>query len=145
MRVQLGIIVSEYNTDITLKMCRIALKHANTLGAKVLRVIYVPGAFEIPFALKKLIKDKDIDGIVTLGAIIKGDTNHDEVIAHCIARKILDISIEFEKPVSLGISGPGMSREDAKNRIEEYAKHAVNSAIKMIQLFKQRPKGSIKH
>ena len=115
----LGIVVSEYNSDITFRMRDIAVEHAKNIGASVQERIVVPGAFEIPYAVKILLKKKSIDGVVTLGAIIKGNTSHDEIVAHNAARKIMDLSLEYEKPVSLGISGHGISREQAVERIEE--------------------------
>lgn len=130
-KIHIGIVVSEYNSDITEKMSEIAQSHAKSLGVIVKMVVKVPGAFEIPFAVKKLLIDKEIDGVVTLGAVIKGETSHDEVIAHSIARKILDLSLEYGKAVSLGVSGPNVTREQAIERIESYAKHAVESVVRM--------------
>src|SRR3989338_9444884 len=126
----LGIVVSEYNSDITFRMRDIAVEHAKNIGASVQEIIVVPGAFEIPYAVKILLKKKSIDGVVTLGAIIKGNTSHDEIVAHNAARKIIDLSLEYEKPVSLGISGHGISREQAVERIEEYAQRAVETVVR---------------
>ncbi len=134
MKPKIAIVVAEYNSDITFKMRDIAVKHAKSLGAEISEIITVPGTFEIPYAVKILLKKKNIDGVITLGAVIKGGTNHDEIVAHNAARKILDLSLEFEKPVSLGISGHGISREKAVERIEEYAKRAVETVIRMVEI-----------
>jgi 6,7-dimethyl-8-ribityllumazine synthase len=69
---------------------------------------------------------------VTLGAVIEGATQHDEVVIQHAARKIMDLALEFGKPVTLGISGPGMTRLEAQERID-YAKRAVESAVKLVQ------------
>ncbi|MEK6946032.1 MAG: 6,7-dimethyl-8-ribityllumazine synthase, partial [Nanoarchaeota archaeon] len=90
-------------------------------------------AFEIPFAVNKLLKDKNIDGVVTLGTVIKGGTDHDQVVAHSVARKLIDLSSEYNKPVALGISGPNISWEQAKKRIKEYANRAVDTVIEMLR------------
>ena len=74
----------------------------------------------------------DIDGVVTLGAVIKGETDHHKVIMDNAARKITDLSLEYEKPVALGISGSGESRLQAEARIE-MAKDAVESCVKMVK------------
>ena len=70
--------------------------------------------------------------VVTLGAVIEGATQHDEVVIQHAARKIMDLGLEFGKPVTLGISGPGMTRLEAQERID-YAKRAVESAVKLVQ------------
>lgn len=136
-KIKLGVIISEFNYDITYLMLQKALDHIKMFGAEAKIVIKVPGAFEIPLALSKIIKRSDIDGVVTLGAVIQGETEHDDVVAHQVVRKIIDISIENGKPVALGIIGPGATRAQAQARIEEYAKRAVEAVIKMIYKIKQ--------
>lgn len=133
---KLGFVVSDYNADITHLMSKIGEEHAEFLGAKVTKLIRVPGAFDMPLAVRKLVERKDIDGVVCLGAVIEGDTSHDEIVAHNAARKIADLSVESGKPVSLGVSGPGMTRADGVKRIESYAKRSVESALKMIRRLK---------
>ena len=133
---KLGFVVSDYNADITHIMSKIGQEHAEFMGAKVAKLIRVPGAFDIPLATAKLVKRKDIDGVVCLGAVVEGDTNHDQIVAHNAARKITDLSVASGKPVSLGVSGPGMTRADGIKRIESYAKRSVESALKMIRRLK---------
>ncbi len=129
-KMKIGIVVSQFNYDITSMMLERAKEHADFLGAEVAEVIHVPGVFDMPLAIKRLLNKKEIDGVVTLGAVIKGETDHDEtVIAHA-ARKIADLALEFDKPVSLGITGPGMTRMQAQQRIER-AKAAVESVVKL--------------
>ncbi|MBU0615488.1 MAG: 6,7-dimethyl-8-ribityllumazine synthase [Nanoarchaeota archaeon] len=136
MNERIGFVVSDFNADITHLMAKIAEEHTKFLGAKVVKVLRVPGAFDIPLAVKKLIGQKDIDGVVTLGAVIEGATEHDEVVANNAARKIMDISVESNKPVSLGVQGPGMTRADGIKRIEGYAKRSVETVIKMLRNLK---------
>ena len=130
---RLGIVISDYNADITHLMGKIDEEHTEFLGAKVAKLIRVPGAFDMALAVSKLVEKKEIDGVVCLGAVIEGDTKHDEIVAHNAARKITDLSVSSGKPVALGISGPGMTRADGIKRIEGYAKRSVETAIKMIR------------
>lgn len=133
---KLGLVISDYNADVTHLMGKIAQEHADFLGAKVAKTIRVPGAFDMPIAVKKLVDSNAIDGVVTLGTVIEGDTDHDNIVASNAARKITDISVESGKPVSLGISGPKMSHADAVKRIETYSKRAVETAVKLIRRLK---------
>jgi len=92
----------------------------------------VPGVFDMPLAVKKLVQSKDIDGVVTLGCVIEGETDHDQIVIQNAARKMADLSVEFGKPVALGVSGPGMTRLQAADRVEN-AKQAVESCVKMLK------------
>ena len=133
MAERLGMVVSTFNYEITGEMARKAQQRAKEVGAKIVKVIEVPGSFEIPLAAKELLEDKNIEGIVTIGTIIKGGTDHDTVVAHTVARKLLDLSCEYNKPVSLGISGPNITWQQSEKRIEEYAIRAVDSVVKMLR------------
>jgi len=130
--VKIGVVVAEFNYDITYLMLQKALNHAKFLGAEVTHIIKVPGVFEIPIAVKRLLDIADIDAIVALGAVIQGETKHDELVASQTGRKILDLSVEYGRPVALGIIGPGASRMQALERIEDYARRAVEAAVKMV-------------
>ena len=63
--------------------------------------------------------------------MIKGQTKHDEIIAHSTARNIAKLSLKHQKPVSLGISGPGMSERQAYARISSVTENAVNAVQKI--------------
>lgn len=128
--IRIGIVVSEFNYDITMMMLERAKEHAVFLGAQVVKVITVPGVFDMGLAIKKLLQSIGVDGVVALGAVIEGETEHDELVIQHAARKIIDLSIQYDKPVSLGITGPGMTRLQAEERIER-AKMAVESIVKM--------------
>ena len=132
---KIGIVASEYNFDITMMMLERAREHAKFLGVEIVKEINVPGVYEMPLAVKKLLSDKNIDAVVAIGAVIEGETKHDEVIMGQTSRKLTDLSVEYSKPVGLGISGPGMSRLQAQERIDK-AKEAVEAVVKMHEKLK---------
>ena len=104
--IKLGFVVAEFNRDITYQMEILAREHAAFLGADVVRTVLVPGVFDMPLAVKTLAMDDTIDGVVTIGCVIEGATSHDEIVLQHASRKITDLSLEYNKPISLGISGP---------------------------------------
>jgi 6,7-dimethyl-8-ribityllumazine synthase len=128
--IRIGAVVSEFNYDITMMMLERAKEHAKFLGAQITETVQVPGVFDMGLAIKKLLEKKNIDGVITIGAVIEGETEHDDVVIQHAARKIADLSIEYSKPVALGISGPGMTRLQAEDRIDR-AKNAVEAVVKM--------------
>jgi 6,7-dimethyl-8-ribityllumazine synthase len=135
-KIKLALVVSEFHFDITTMMLERAREHAEFLGADVKQIVKTPGVFDMPLVIKRLLSRKDVDGVVALGAVIKGETEHDEVVIQHAARKIADLAVEFNKPVGLGITGPGMSRIQAEDRIDR-AKYAVEAVVKLHQRLQQ--------
>jgi len=138
-RINLAIVVSEFNYEITYAMVELAKEHARFLEADISEIVKVPGVFDMPLVVKKMLERDSIDGVVALGAVIEGQTQHDEIVAQHASRKIADISVQYEKPVGLGIAGPGMSRLEAHERVE-YAKRAVEATVKMCKLMNRMTK-----
>ena len=85
---------------------------------------------------EEMLKRKDIDGVVLIGAVIKGDTQHDEVIMHATAQAAAQMAAQTGKPVGFGVTGPGMTREQAVDRIDNAPK-AVESVVRLLQTLKQ--------
>ncbi len=135
--IRLAIVVAEFNYDVTRLMLERALEYARFLGAQVTYIVKAPGAYDMPILVRELLGKDDVDAVVTLGAIITGATKHDEVIAHQVARKLMDLALEFGKPVTLGISGPGMNRLQAFERVDDYARRAVEAAVKLVRRLKK--------
>ena len=129
-KIRIGAVVSEFNYDITMAMLERAKEHAQFLGADIKQIVKVPGVFDMGLPIKKLLERKDIDGVIALGAVIEGETEHDNIVIQHATRKIADLSVEYNKPVGLGISGPGMTRLQAEERIER-AKAAVEAVVKL--------------
>lgn len=132
-KIRLAFVYSEFNFDIVRQMLDKARSRAEFLDAEVVTEVKVPGAYDMPLFIKKVLKNVDCDAVVTLGSVITGETEHDEIVAQQVSRKITDLSLEMGKPVTLGISGPGMTTDQARSRIEEYARRAVDSAVKMVK------------
>jgi 6,7-dimethyl-8-ribityllumazine synthase len=128
---KIAIVVAEFNQKITSRMYDIALETAKKLDLEVVHTSHIPGIFDMPLIIDKLLQRIDIDAVVTLGAVIKGQTKHDEIIAHSTARNIAKLSIKYQKPVSLGISGPGMAVRQAYARIRPVSENAVNAVFKL--------------
>ena len=129
--IRVAIVVSEFNKDITLRMLDTAINQAQKVNVELRYICYVPGSFDMPLMIEELLKRKDIDAAITIGAIIRGETRHDNIVAENAARLIADLSLKYGKPVSLGISGPDMTIEQARDRIETVPTRAVNAAVSM--------------
>ena len=129
----IAIVVSEFNDEITSKMLDVAIEKAKDLKLNIKFTCKVPGVFDMPIVIDSLLKKKEIDAIITLGAVIKGQTKHDELITNATVRAITELSIKYQKPVTLGITGPGMSDRKAQARIRPVAERAVEAAKKIAE------------
>lgn len=129
---KIGAVVAEFNYEVTSLMLERAKAEADFLGVEIVKEIKVPGCFEIPMATKRLLEDDNIDAVITLGAVITGETKHDEVVISQASRKIMDLGLEYGKPVGFGITGPGMTELQAMDRIEK-GRDVVDTVVKMLQ------------
>jgi 6,7-dimethyl-8-ribityllumazine synthase len=102
---KIGIIVSRFNQFISERLLEGALDALDKLGAdeKDITVYKVPGSFEIPLLAKKLAKAKKADGIVCLGALIRGDTPHFDFLSAEVTKGLAQIAMDEGVPVSFGV------------------------------------------
>ena len=116
MKPKICIVVSEFNGDITAEMQNSAIHKLQDEGLedKYLKIIYVKGAFEIPYAISKLIKK--YDGFIAVGCIIKGETPNFDFISQAITNGIMQLSILNKKPIGNAVI-TCLDKDQAKKRI----------------------------
>lgn len=129
---QLGIVVSEFNVAFVEDMLESAIQQAALLDVKISYVCRVPGCYDAPLVVKELLSKSDVDAVVVLGSIVK-ETSLEDYIFSQLVGKLMDLSLDYGKPVSLGVSGLGIYWSDAVRQAgaEAYAKMAVEAAVKM--------------
>src|SRR3970282_368925 len=110
----IAIVVSEFNEEVTSRMLSVAEEKAKMMKLKINYTCKAPGAYDMPIIVDALLQ-----------------TKHDEVIAHSTAHALTALSIKYQKPVSLGITGPGMQERHAYARIRPVAERAVESVVKI--------------
>jgi 6,7-dimethyl-8-ribityllumazine synthase len=130
---RLVIVAAQFNREVTDRMVETALARAKEKGVDVSSVVRVPGTFEIPLAVQQLLSRPDVDAAVALGAVIKGETLHDEALMAAVPGALLDVGLHAGKPVALGITGPGMTDEQAAARVGKAAE-AVDVALAMHEI-----------
>ncbi len=102
---RIAVVVAKFNRTITERLLQGALKKFEERGVskEKIDVFYVPGAFEIPTVSGKLVKKEQYAGILALGAVIKGETSHDEHINRAVSLMFAEQGAKFEKPVMFGV------------------------------------------
>ena len=137
-KIRIAIVVSEFNKEITYKMSDLAKENIFKQNDVTLSYLcYVPGCYDMPLIINELLKRRDVDAVITLGAIIKGETKHDELIANSVAKSFIDLSLKYRKPVILGIGGPDMTLQQARDRVEIISSRTVIAAVNMARRLKK--------
>ena len=131
---RLGIVASRFNDALASKLLERAQREAKKLGAQS-SVVSVPGALEIPLALQWMAQSGQFDALVAIGAVIRGETYHFEVVANESARGVMEVALESGLPIANGI----LTTEDeaqAEARLDKGAE-AVRVAVEMATLRQQ--------
>ncbi len=99
---KIGIVVSTYNNDITFPMRDGAIETLKKAGIQLknMLVVEAPGAFEIPFVCQKIIKKHKLSGVIAIGCVIKGDTDHYHFIAQEATRGVMEVMLKTNTPIS---------------------------------------------
>ena len=130
--VTLGLVVAQFNERVTAPRAEAAREAAAERDAVIADELDVPGAYDSPLAADRLARRDGIDAVAVVGAIVTGDTEHDRVIADATAAKLTDVSLDRDTPVTFGVSGPGRSGAEARERIDKGA-DAVDAAIDLAE------------
>ena len=113
------------------KMLDFARDEASVMNAELTDVVWVPGSMEAPLALERLLVREDVDGAIALGIIERGQTQHGMVMGQSVTRAIINLQIKHNKPIGLGIIGPGAEPEHIEPRLEPHARAAVGAVVAM--------------
>lgn len=127
---RIGIVAATFHEDLVSKMIEAARERADELDVEIVDVREVYGSYDIPLPAQDLLEDDEIDGVVVVGAVIKGETLHDEMIYASTVQTLQELSLDHGKPVSLGITGPGMTWDQAVERVD-YAANAVEACVRL--------------
>ena len=141
--VHIGIVVSRFNKEISDGLfagCQRALQNMGVARQNI-NTIFVPGAFELPFAAKKLIDAGRYQGLICIGAVIRGDTPHFDFVAGESARGIMELNLLGKIPVIFGVITcnnleQAKVRSAADNSNKGY--EAGVAALEMIEVFSQK-------
>lgn len=102
---KIGIVVAEWNDQITDSLLSAALEILISHGAKPknINIKYVPGSFELPLAAQYLASQKETDAVICLGCVIQGETRHFDFICEAVANGITNVGLKYNKPVIFGV------------------------------------------
>lgn len=140
--IKIGIVVGRFNEFIGGKLLSGALDGLKRHGVNEadVEIAWVPGAFEIPLVAKKMAKSGKYDGVICLGAVIKGSTTHYDYVCSEVSKGIASVSLETEVPVMFGV----LTTDNIEQAIERAGTKAGNKGfdaavgvIEMVNLIKE--------
>jgi 6,7-dimethyl-8-ribityllumazine synthase len=133
---KIGIVMSRFNKDICeglLSACEIELAR---LGVTDVLLVNVPGALEHPLALQKMAQSGKFDALIAIGAVVRGDTYHFEVVSNESSRGIIDLQLQTGVPVANAILTVD-NEEQGHVRMHEKGTDAARVAVEMANLMKK--------
>ena len=133
MKGKIAIVCGSFHQSEVQRMLEWATDEAIKSELSVDEVVWVPGAMEVPLALDRLLSREDIEGAACLGIIEKGQTQHGLAMGQAVIKSIIELQIVHEKPIGLGIIGPGAEPEHIEPRLEPHARSAIGALYAMIE------------
>jgi len=130
---KIGIVCGSFHRAEIEKMLDWAKDEASHSSIEIVKTVWVPGAMEVPLAIDRLLESDEIQGAVCLGIIEKGQTQHGLAMGQAVIKTIIELQLVHEKPVGLGIIGPGAEPEHIGPRLEPHARAAVAALAIMIE------------
>tara|TARA_B100000927_G_scaffold130964_1_gene105383 strand:+ start:3792 stop:4187 length:396 start_codon:yes stop_codon:yes gene_type:complete len=127
----LGIVCGSFHREQVERMLKFAIDEAISKNWEVSEVVWVPGSMEAPLAIDRMLQSTEIQGAVVLGIIERGETDHGLVMGQSVTKSVIELQIKHNKPIGLGIIGPGADPEHIEPRIEPHARSAVGAVAAM--------------
>ena len=127
----IAIVCGSFHQKEVERMLEWSSDEASKQGLTVSEVVWVPGAMEVPLALDRFLSRDDIAGAACLGIIEKGQTQHGLAMGQAVIKSIIDLQLTWDKPVGLGIIGPGAEPEHIEPRLEPHARAAIAAISSM--------------
>jgi 6,7-dimethyl-8-ribityllumazine synthase len=134
---RVGLVVSSYNSDITFPMRDGAIETLKEAGVKEKNIFIfsAPGGFEIPIICQKVIKSKKLSGVIAIGCVIKGDTDHYHFIAQEATRGVMDVMLKTSIPITNAILTVN-NLEQAKIRSTGEMNKGVEASLALLETLK---------
>ncbi len=139
-----GIVVSRYNEHITAKLLTGAVETLLAAGVTddAIDVAWVPGAWEIPLVAQRMALSEQYDAVLCLGAVIKGETTHDEYINLQVSTSLGQIALESDIPVLFGVltcNTVEQAIHRAGGNVGNKGQECATAALEMVRLLQKLP------
>lgn len=134
-----AIAVAEWNLEITDQLLNSAVATLNKAGANIKDIVnfFVPGCFELPLAAQLMLKTGEVDAVLCIGCLIRGETSHFDYISQAVAQGIKDVGLKYNKPAVFGVltvETMQQALDRCGGKLGNKGEEAAITAIKMVYL-----------
>jgi 6,7-dimethyl-8-ribityllumazine synthase len=137
-RLKIGVVISQFNDNITKSMLEGVLETLaeNKVKKENIKTVWVPGSFEIPLACQRLAQTKKYDALVVIGCVIKGETDHFYYICNEVSRGVMDVMMKFGISIGFGVlTTQNLKQAEVRSRGKENkGREAAEAALAMVNI-----------
>lgn len=136
-KITIGIVVAEWNQEITGALLEGAVTFLQEMGVKEKNILVqpVPGSYELPFGAQLMAQQKKVDAVITLGCVIQGETRHFDFICDACAHGVMTVGLTYNKPAIFGVlttNDQQQAKERAGGKHGNKGVEAAETALKML-------------
>lgn len=132
----IGIVVSEWNDEITSNLCKGAVETLleNNVLKENIKIQKVPGAFELPLGAQFLLKNQNFDGIITIGTVIQGETKHFDFVCQGATEGIMRVMLDFNTPISFCVLTDNTIDQSIARSGGKHGNKGIEAAVSLLQM-----------
>ena len=133
---KIGIVVSEWNEDITSNLTKGAVQTLleNNVSNENIKIQKVPGAFELPLGAQLLLKNQKLDGIIAIGAVIQGETKHFDFVCQGATEGIMRVMLDFNIPISFCVLTDNTKEQSIARSGGKLGNKGIEAAVSLLQM-----------
>ena len=133
---KIGIVVSEWNEDITSNLTKGAVQTLleNNVTNENIKIQKVPGAFELPLGAQLLLKNQKVDGIIAIGAVIQGETKHFDFVCQGATEGIMRVMLDFNTPISFCVLTDNTKEQSIARSGGKLGNKGIEAAVSLLQM-----------
>ena len=133
---KIGIVVSEWNEDITSNLIKGAVQTLleNNVSNENIKIQKVPGAFELPLGAQLLLKNQKLDGIIAIGAVIQGETKHFDFVCQGATEGIMRVMLDFNTPISFCVLTDNTKEQSIARSGGKLGNKGIEAAVSLLQM-----------
>ena len=138
-----GIVVSEWNPDITEKLYEGAVETLLSHGVlkENIRTLWVPGSFELVFGCSQLLKTEEVDAVIAIGNVIRGETEHFTFVCEGVTQGIKDLNLQFEVPTIFCVLTDNTKQQSIDRSGGKHGNKGVECAVAAIKMAARNVRG----
>lgn len=126
---KIGVVTARFNSEVTMKLEEGAIRELKEMKCSEIKAVRVPGAVEIPLAARALL-EAGYDGVVALGAVIRGETSHYDYVCSSVERGCTELQLRYGKPVTFGV----LTTDNEEQALDRAGGHHGNKGAEAAQV-----------